>query len=377
MPYDAITIDTNIFRHNGWYLEGGRLQQLSQFKEGSVRFVLSEIVVEEIHKYLKSEAKDAHDAIKAARDKSRKSGLITAEASEQLSDLSETAISADDAAKKRLWAFRDITGMAVIPAKHADIEELVRRYFRPSAPFRTSGKKKNEFPDAIALLSMEKWAESEDMNILAVSEDDDWADFAKESMWIDVEKDFAKALQTLQKQPEEAKAIVTALLSDMDKGNRPDLLKQIADAMANTISGMDVYSEASSAYHFDDDGVTLSLQVFQFEEFDDGYDLTVVQTGRNKIVAQIGVSIQATAECEFSLAIWDSIDKEYVPMGGSSAETDVHFDATALVTFNGDFSASTPKVELSDLELVEAIERVDFGELDIDYGDDHYYDDGE
>lgn len=29
MQYDAITIDTNIFRHNGWHLEGGMLGQLS------------------------------------------------------------------------------------------------------------------------------------------------------------------------------------------------------------------------------------------------------------------------------------------------------------------------------------------------------------
>ena len=39
MEYDAITLDANIFIHNGLYLEGGMLQQLHQFKEGTVQFV--------------------------------------------------------------------------------------------------------------------------------------------------------------------------------------------------------------------------------------------------------------------------------------------------------------------------------------------------
>lgn len=146
MEYDAITLDTNIFRHNGWHLEGGMLGQLVQFKEGLVQFVLSEVVLREIHKYLKLEAKDARDSVERAGRESRKNGLFSPEVAEQIDALFSTARSAEDAAKSRLQAFADATGMTVVPAEQADIKELVRRYFTPSAPFETSGKKKTNFP---------------------------------------------------------------------------------------------------------------------------------------------------------------------------------------------------------------------------------------
>ena len=372
MQYDAITIDTNIFRDRGWYLEGGILGQLAQFKEGPVQFVLSEIVAREIHKYLKIEAKKAQEAIEKANRESRKNGLFTPETSKQLESLFQTALSADDAAKQRLQAFADMTGMNWIPAENTDIKELIRCYFKPSAPFETSGKKKSEFPDAIALLSLEKFAESEGKKILAISNDDGWFDFAKNSKWIDVEKELAKALQILQQHTEEAMTIVALLLSEMSKGNQPDLFKEVIDAMTEAVNDMTVYPEASSPNHFEADWAFLSFQDFQFVASEEEYDFTIVQIDNGRIVAQVGVTIQARAECGFSFSNWDSIDKEYYPIGSTNAETEIEFDAAALITFEGNFSSDSPKVKLSGLELSETIDSVDFGLVEIGHSDDEY-----
>ena len=375
MQYDAITLDTNIFRDKGWNLEGGILGQLAQFKDGPVQFVLSEIVVREIHKYLKIEAKKAQEAIEKANRESRKNGLFTPEISEQLDGLFKTALTADNAAKQRLQTFADMTGMKWIPAENADIKELILRYFKPSAPFETSGNKKNEFPDAIALLSLEKFAESEQKKILAISKDTGWVDFAKSSKWIDIEEDIATALQILQQHTEEAMTIVALLLSEMSKGNQPDLFKEVSDAMTVAVNDMTVYPEASSPFHIQPDWAFLSFQDFQFIEFEEEYDFTVVQIGNAKIVALVAVTIQAKAECEFSFSNWDSIDKEYFPIGSANAETEVEFDAVGLITFEGNFSSDKLRVKLSNLELAETIDTVDFGLVEIDYSDDLYDDD--
>lgn len=66
MKYDAITLDTNIFDENSLSLEGGMLQQLQQFKGGLAHFVLSEIVVREIHRHLTEEAQKAAFALGSA-----------------------------------------------------------------------------------------------------------------------------------------------------------------------------------------------------------------------------------------------------------------------------------------------------------------------
>jgi len=115
---------------------------------------------------------------------------------------------------------------------------------------------------------------------------------------------------------------------------------------------------------------TLTYQDFQFVHLNGEYAFEIVQVGKDKIVARFSVSINAKAECDFSFAVWDSVDKEYVPMGNNSAETEVEFDAAALVTFEGDFSAIPPEVEMSDLELIDAIDCVDFGNVEMDYADD-------
>ncbi len=375
MKYDAITLDTNIFRNKGWNLEGGILGQLTQFKEGSVEFVLSEIVVREIHKYLKIEAQKAQEAIKKASRESRKNGLFTQEISEQLDGLFKKALTADNAAKQRLQTFADMTGMRWIPAENADVKELILRYFKPSAPFETSGNKKNEFPDAIALLSLEKFAESEQKKILAISKDTGWVDFAKSSKWLDIEEDLAKALQILQQHTEEAMKIIAMLLSDMGQDNRPALLEQVTNAMSDAVNEMNVYPEASSAYRYEADWVFLYLEDFQFIKSEDGFDFTVVQIGNGKIVAQVGVNIQAKAECQFTFSTKDPIDKDYFPIGSTNAETEVEFDASVLFSFEGNFSSAPIEITLSGLELAETIDTVDFDFVDIDYSDDVYDDD--
>jgi hypothetical protein len=93
MEYDAITLDTNIFDQNGLYLEGGMLKQMNQFAQGSVQFVLSEIVIRELHKHLTEEAQQAKDALTGALKKSTRTAL-----------LAETAISTGMAPRQRLGA---------------------------------------------------------------------------------------------------------------------------------------------------------------------------------------------------------------------------------------------------------------------------------
>jgi hypothetical protein len=82
------------------------------------------------------------------------------------------------------------------------------------------------------------------------------------------------------------------------------------------------------------------------------------------------MSVKARAEAEFSFAVYDSTGRGYTPIGSSTAEMDTEFEAAILVTFEGDLTAQPPVAELTAVELVEAIDSVDFGEIGPDYGDD-------
>jgi hypothetical protein len=238
MQYDAITLDSNVFHHNGFYLEGGMLGQLTQFREGSAQFILSEIVVREVFKYLKIEAKSARDALGQALKASGKNALLSGSALDAVKTAHDAALTPEESSKNRLKAFENSTGLRLIPAHDADMKELIKRYFKPLPPFEGSGKKKNEFPDAIALLTLEAWAKTEGKKILAISKDEGWAAFAKDSEHIDVEADLATALQLLQAHADGAKTLVATLLGLMEAQQQAYLLQEIIDGVADAVADL-------------------------------------------------------------------------------------------------------------------------------------------
>ena len=80
MQYQAITLDATVFGKNSWNLETGMLAQLRQFREASVQFILSEVVANELCKYLTAATKKARDELDKAIRESCRSGLFTVEA---------------------------------------------------------------------------------------------------------------------------------------------------------------------------------------------------------------------------------------------------------------------------------------------------------
>jgi hypothetical protein len=77
------------------------------------------------------------------------------------------------------------------PALSADV---LSRYFSEAPPFGESDKRKHEFPDAFALLSLEALARDEGKLMLCVAPDKGWQDFASQSEHLVCVKDLEDAL---------------------------------------------------------------------------------------------------------------------------------------------------------------------------------------
>lgn len=370
MDYDAVTLDTNIFDENRLNLEGGMLQQLSQFKQGLTQFVLSEIVIGEIHRHLTDQAQKAKDALGSAIQKGAQSGLFAGQELADLNAAHASAVAPREAANARLARFVGGSGCEIIPANEADMKRLIAMYFEPSAPFEGTAKKKNEFPDAIALITLEDWAKKNNKKILAISADKGWANFANTSEWIDIESDLAVALQRLQDDADQASKFVQGLLQKMNAGEEPGLFQQLEARIERQVGDLSPLAEGSAGYYFDSELTNITFREMQFLGDEDEYDLYIVQIGKNKIVARIGVQIKAEAEAHFDFQIRDEGD--YISMGNCDAQTELEFDAAVLVTFEGEFSGNAPEFEITDVELVDTPDTVDFGSVSPDYSSDDY-----
>jgi len=364
VPYDAFTIDTNTIIHGGMDFEAGLLGQLDQFKEGPVKFVISEVVVRETLKHLQAHTKKTRDAALSSLHKAVGVGVISAEAA---TAAKEAFVDSREVAREAVAAFLEATDAEVVPANLANMDGLLKAYFEPTAPFEASGEKKSEFPDAIALLSLEEWARSSGRTILAASSDKGWKAFAGKSPQIFVEVDLADALQIVQDDTNVAAVAINSLLRRMTDNDLPDLKSSFSERLRNALLSSNFEVEASSYLRYEVDTSELILDRFSFVEQGDGFSVTVVRLEAEETVIQVEVDIVATAEVDFSLYAWDSFDREEIGLGTTSASKEETFSASVLITLLGDLSGSLDQLEVEDVELVEGLNAVNMGEIEMEY----------
>jgi hypothetical protein len=370
MKYDAITIDAQTVERNGFHFDGGLLAQLKQFVDGPTEVVISTVVASEILKHLIERTRSAKDALETAHKKAVDVGLKKHE------DIvfGEPAPDVRAIAKRRLEQFFKEIGARLLKVDDVPMRDVFQMYFTGAPPFAMSGKKKNEFPDAVALLSLEAWAKANDKRILAVSGDKDWPAYAEKSERIEVLSELSDALAMLQEHAEEAGEIVQKLLANMQGGRREEMKAQFLGRLRDAVSdyGYSVYPEVDSAYYIEGEEVALTLLDYALLGDDESYVFKVVHAGPRKIVARIDLELKVRAQASFSLSVYDSFDKDYTGMGSGDAETEETFECAVLATFKGDFASDD--VEISAAELVDGPSSIDFGDVSPDHGDD-YYDD--
>src|SRR5262249_23344344 len=137
--YEAITIDTQVIRANGFDFDNGLLAQLKQFAGGPTRVVVSQVVASEILKQLKEKVEETVNAIHAAHRDAVRYGLRSSE--EQAFDI-EPDIAA--IGRKRIGTYFKEIGAEIIAYDNVKMEEVLNKYFHAAPPFTKVGKKKAE-----------------------------------------------------------------------------------------------------------------------------------------------------------------------------------------------------------------------------------------
>lgn len=359
MKYDVLTIDTQVIHANGFDLEGGLLAQIAQFRDGSTRFVLSRVTLREILRHLTQKAEEARRGLQSAFRKAQ-DGQFPLE----LPDLK--AIDPKAVARSRLEAFVKATGAEIIDYDSVSLPEVMDRYFKPAPPFAT-GKKKSEFPDAVALLSLEAWARANDKRVLAVSKDGDWTAFAEASGVIDVQTDLADALADLQKDTAEAMTIAADLLGRIKTDDDWGLRAGFYSSLDSEVSGYSAIAEAESYHSVEAEEASLTFIDFDYVEDPAEQAFEIVQARPDRLVVQVELKVKVSAEAAFTFQIYDSIDKDYVSLGSSLAQAEDELELTALVTFDHDEDQQGSPWTVYNVELLGHGEVVDFGYIEPDY----------
>lgn len=368
LDYAALTLDSNVF--HGFNLERGFLGQLQQFSSSPVKFVISEVVLQEVRKHLIEETRTARTKLRSAL-RTVKSPFGISEGAAKEFEASLLGEQTDvEIADIRLDKFLSVSDAFVVTAIGMDVERLLSLYFETAPPFEGSGDKKAEFPDAIALLSLEQWAKEHGTKLLAVSKDVGWVNFAKTSDHIDVIENLADALNHFQPH-NAAKNIIEALQGQIASHSGSDILETLEEFLVETTNEAEVDIQYSSAIHAELDEAEVHYISHDFVLNKNGQPIVdLIRIEASWLVLRLRVNISYKVQANFSMAAWDSIDREYISIGSSSAVAKDAYECDVLLSLTGDFSKGIEQTEVGELGIDLQLPGVDVGEVEPNMHDD-------
>jgi hypothetical protein len=370
LKYGAISIDTSIFDRYGLRLTSHPLKSLEQFCNKPAGLVISEIVIREVHSHLKRKIEETRQQLSKALKEASRLELDQTKIDALNDELRDA--DANELAKSQIGEFATATGLDLIIAeKYVKTSDLIKRYFKSEPPFAESGQKKSEFPDAICLMPLEAYAKENNLKIIAVSADSDWASFAEKSEWIDVESDLSKALAQFHPQ-KSAYDFCLNLLEHLDGSNFDAFRDELTVYIEDKVASMDVDVNAESALHWELSEIEVNLDSYQLVGTGSDSDIRPIQIHSSGMTFAAKIIVNCRASAEFSLSAYDSVDKDHVYLGGCSDSTEFDFEAEIFVTVSGDLDESPAEIEIENVDINFPQVRVDFGYIEPDWHDEDY-----
>lgn len=357
----AITLDTSIYIHHHYGFEVGILSKLSQFKNTEIRFIVVDIIQHETLSHLIEDAKkNKAETKKNLKDIGNSWGITPQRRQELMDELfldNESEIS-----KSRFNEFKKMAGAREIKcAELSNLSKIIDLYFNKIAPFAIKTDKKNEFPDALALSTLEVWAESNNTKILAVSKDNDWKGFCETSPFLYSIDELSNALTAFHSNA--SVSIINSLRTiDMDELNR-----EIIESIPHQLYNLTVDVEASSSFYYDVESSELTLVDDQQQPINDFEtflsNLSIIDTEEESFSVQFTVNCNVDIETTLDFNTWDGIDKEFIGMGGGIFNTSEDIDIDIIINFNRDGN----DIEIDSIEVISSSITIDLGEVGPDW----------
>lgn len=175
-----IFLDTSVFEQNN-ILEGAKLKLLLKSAEdGWINLYSNDIIIQEVKTRIRKRFLESKAAIKRFLKENDISIRVfrNSDSSEWLDTLRKGIDYDSEISKLCNKIDKLITSIpiALIPYSAVDIKSIFDKYFKEEAPFK-EGNKKNEFPDAFVLASIDDWCKNHKQQMVILSLDKDWLDY--------------------------------------------------------------------------------------------------------------------------------------------------------------------------------------------------------
>lgn len=175
------------------------------------------------------------------------------------------------------------------------------------------------------------------------------------------------ALEKFQPHNEVAN-IIASIREDslLDEPNH--ILEQITSAISYSLDEIDIDIEASSSFYYEYDDVYATYHEHCFETDENGLvKVNIIRISDELITLKVAAIVKCVVHASFDFSVRDSIDKDYVGMGGSSCEIEDSYKTDIVITLAGDFSDGIENIDAEEIEVMETLGYADFGEVEPDW----------
>lgn len=359
--FGAISLDTTAFDRYQCNLNVRALRALSQFKGTGTRFLLSEIVVNEVKSHIMAMATQSHAELRIALNKVRKGWRCDPDAV-AVDELLGLTKSPEAFAEAFFDDFAGETEPEIVKVEGlVSHDEVISRYFATEPPFSKKEAKKSEFPDALALLSLEAWATANEMWVLLVSADADWRKFAEQSDCLVVVSELGTALDHFNVSNEVRKTVDRAL-EMLQKADAADMHDEMERAIELYLEQFDPEIDAYASLEYDIDNIDPSLQHWAVNA---EVDPRILYVSPEIIVFTLSVTAIVNFEGTFSYSVHDSVDRDYVSLGSDSHETQDTITIPMTISMQREIEEE-PIIERIEITPIRVL--IDFGSIDPDWG---------
>lgn len=338
---------------------------MTQMRRHDFDFILSDIVCEEIRKMRLEKVQQTTKSFRALESKLTQTPLDTASIKSHLKQISDEMLSSEEYVEAELEKWIADTGCEVISSSLANTEQVLDKYFTGKPPFNGSKNKKNEFPDAFALISIEAWAQKYETRVLAISQDNDWISYGETSERLDVIPSLLPVFEQLNKVRRdivvEASEVIQAIIDEPEGEFGSAVHEHIRWIVEETPAHYEVSTDGY--FEMDDEMIELvSLSVEPLES-----DSSLVNIDGDYRVVEVTVNIKVRASATITHLHYDKPERSYHELNSDSANITKEEQLTALVHY-GNIPSYADKgrvIEIDSVELLNFNPAYNFGYIDV------------
>jgi hypothetical protein len=385
-PPRLVTLDTQVFDSYNFNYNSQPFQTLVTLaQQGKIRLLLTSVTLHEIRAHIIEGAELASKAVEQAvndlnkkrfkpqgdikRIKISANSNLLYDFKKKVQELAPNFEQINQELLDQLDAFLQKTDFKKIEVDQVSVVEIFENYFSGTPPFG-EGKKKYEFPDAFALLALQKEAKDRNKIIYVVSGDSDWQKFcsSSENLFLigkldelleniirETDSDEVEVCYELYRNKEdEIKRYIEDNFSDLDFSidfSRTSLIEWGSEEIEVTVNSVDIID--SSLVKIDDSDLDQPSVVFELEA-EVNYDANVSYKS-------------------LEYAIYDREDDMYY--GGETIDTvftqSIKLNVEVTLTLSRDKDYSLCDADIEDITIDP---NNTLGEIVIDTGfEDDYY----